>query len=116
MPANIRRSREQNKFYLLCRGATVYVDTKWPNIIRSPVQCKFISEGQSQQIMRYKFEITIKEVGRETPIKTSYIGDVNYQFLVEFFGLNNPDGNVCSNKVLQDGSRPQACSLIGNSM
>ena len=42
MGANIRRSRVQNKFYLLCRGATVYVDTKWPNIHRSRVQNKFL--------------------------------------------------------------------------
>lgn len=37
------------------------------------------------------FEITIKEVGREKPIKTSYVGDVNHKFLVDFFGLNEPD-------------------------
>lgn len=37
------------------------------------------------------FEITIKEVGREHPIKTSYVGDVTYKYLVDFFGLENPD-------------------------
>ncbi len=41
--------------------------------------------------MRPHFKITIKEYGREKPIETSYDGDVNHQFLIDHFGLNNPD-------------------------
>ncbi len=41
--------------------------------------------------MRHHFKITIKEYGREKPIETSYDGDVNHQFLIDHFGLNNPD-------------------------
>ena len=38
--AKYRRSREQSKFYLLCRGATVYVAVR-PNIAEAPEQSKF---------------------------------------------------------------------------
>lgn len=41
--------------------------------------------------MRRRFEITIKEVSREQTIKTAYIGDATHQYLVDFFGLNEPD-------------------------
>lgn len=41
--------------------------------------------------MRRHFEITTKEVGREQPIKTDFFGDVTHKYLVDFFGLEEPD-------------------------
>lgn len=39
------------------------------------------------------YYVTIKEVGRRTPITTSYTctSEVTEQHVVEFFGLNEPD-------------------------
>lgn len=37
------------------------------------------------------YEVTIKEVGKPEPIITSYVGDVDKAYIVEFFGLNEPD-------------------------
>ncbi len=41
--------------------------------------------------MSKHYEITTKEVGRERPIKTSYIGDRDRKYLIDFFGLEKPD-------------------------
>lgn len=37
------------------------------------------------------FKIITKEVGREHPIETEYIGDVNRAYLIKFFGLREAD-------------------------
>ncbi len=41
--------------------------------------------------MSKHYEITTKEVGRERPIKTTYIGDRDRKYLIDFFGLEQPD-------------------------
>ncbi len=41
--------------------------------------------------MSKHYEITTKEVGRERPIKTTYIGDRDRKYLIDFFGLEKPD-------------------------
>ncbi len=41
--------------------------------------------------MSKHYEITTKEVGRERLIKTSYIGDRDRKYIIDFFGLNQPD-------------------------
>lgn len=41
-------------------------------------------------IMR-KWIVTIKEVERPKPITTTYVGDVDREFVEEFFGCNEPD-------------------------
>ncbi len=41
--------------------------------------------------MRHHFKITIKEYGREKPIKTSFIGDRDRKYIIDFFGLEQPD-------------------------
>lgn len=37
------------------------------------------------------FNITIKEVGNPNLLHPSYTGDVDCKFIIEFFGLNEPD-------------------------
>lgn len=37
------------------------------------------------------YQITIKEIGREKPIETEYIGNIDRRKLIEFFGLEEPD-------------------------
>ena len=37
------------------------------------------------------FKIITKEVGRDNPIETEYIGDVDRAYLIKFFGLREPD-------------------------
>lgn len=37
------------------------------------------------------YEITIKEVGRPNPLKTSLSGNKTRQQVIEWFGLENPD-------------------------
>lgn len=37
------------------------------------------------------YEVTIKEVGRDHILKTSYIGPLSRQGVVDFFGLENDD-------------------------
>ena len=38
------------------------------------------------------YKITIKEVGNQNVLQTSYSGkEVTEEFLIEFFGLKNPD-------------------------
>ncbi len=41
--------------------------------------------------MSKHYEITTKEVGREKPIKTTYIGDRDRRYIIDFFGLEQPD-------------------------
>ena len=41
--------------------------------------------------MPKKFKIITKEVGREKPIETHFTGDVDENYLIEFFGLREPD-------------------------
>lgn len=41
--------------------------------------------------MSRHFKIITKEVGREHPIETEYIGDVDRAYLIKFFGLREPD-------------------------
>ena len=38
-----------------------------------------------------KWKVTIKEVMCEKPITTYYHGDVDYKFVKEFFGCDQPD-------------------------
>ena len=38
-----------------------------------------------------KWKVTIKEVLMEKPIVSYYIGDVDYNFVKEWFGCNQPD-------------------------
>lgn len=40
--------------------------------------------------MKY-FEATIKEKGHDSILTSSYCGDVDKEFLVKFWGLNNDD-------------------------
>lgn len=37
------------------------------------------------------WNVTIKEVNRPTPITTHYVGDVDYNFVRDFFGCEEPD-------------------------
>lgn len=37
------------------------------------------------------YNITVKEVGNPNPLHPSYTGDVDEDFIIEFFGLNKPD-------------------------
>ena len=41
--------------------------------------------------MSRHFKIITKEVGRDNPIETEYIGDVDRAYLIKFFGLREPD-------------------------
>ena len=45
------------------------------------------STQNSTTISRH-FKIINKEVGREHPIETEFIGDVDCAYLIEFFGLH----------------------------
>ena len=41
--------------------------------------------------MSRHFKIITKEVGRDNPIETKYIGDVDRAYLIKFFGLHERD-------------------------
>ena len=41
--------------------------------------------------MSKHFKIITKEVGRDNPIETEYIGDVDRAYLIKFFGLREGD-------------------------
>ena len=41
--------------------------------------------------MSKHFKIITKEVGREHPIETEFVGDVDRAYLIKFFGLREPD-------------------------
>lgn len=41
--------------------------------------------------MSKHFKIITKEVGRDNPIETEFIGDVDRAYLIKFFGLREPD-------------------------
>ena len=46
---------------------------------------------QYSMTMSRHFKIITKEVGRDNPIETEYIGDVDRSYLIKFFGLREPD-------------------------
>lgn len=37
------------------------------------------------------WKVTIKEVMMDRPIETTYTGDVDYQYVKQFFGCEEPD-------------------------
>ena len=41
--------------------------------------------------MSRHFKIITKEVGRDNPIETEFVGDVDRAYLIKFFGLREPD-------------------------
>ena len=43
--------------------------------------------------MSRHFKIITKEVGRDNPIETEYIGDVDRAYLIKFFGLREDAAN-----------------------
>ena len=46
---------------------------------------------QNSTTMSKHFKIITKEVGRERPIETEFVGDVDRAYLIKFFGLREPD-------------------------
>lgn len=38
-----------------------------------------------------QYKITMKEVGTERPIESFYYGDVSREYLIDFYGLKQPD-------------------------
>lgn len=58
--------------------------------------------------MSRHFKIITKEVGRDNPIETKYIGDVDRAYLIKFFGLHERDVEWFRIEELQkDGCREQ---------
>ena len=58
--------------------------------------------------MSRHFKIITKEVGRDNPIETEYIGDVDRTYLIKFFGLRERDVEWFRIEELQkDGCREQ---------
>ena len=47
--------------------------------------------GKRLTTMSRHFKIITKEVGRDNHIETEFIGDVDRAYLIEFFGLREPD-------------------------
>ena len=47
---------------------------------------------QNSTTMSKHFKIITKEVGRDKPIETEFVGDVDRAYLIKFFGLQ--EGNV----------------------
>ena len=41
--------------------------------------------------MSRHFKIITKEVGRDNPIETEFVGDVDRAYLIKFFGLQETD-------------------------
>ena len=41
--------------------------------------------------MSRHFKIITKEVGRDNPIETEFVGDVDRAYLIKFFGLQERD-------------------------
>lgn len=42
--------------------------------------------------MDYKYwQVTIKEVGNETPLVTKYYGTIDRKGIIDFYGLKEPD-------------------------
>ena len=58
--------------------------------------------------MSRHFKIITKEVGREHPIETEYIGDVDRAYLIKFFGLREPDVECFRIKEVQKDWLPGA--------
>ena len=50
-----------------------------------------MTSTQNSTTMSRHFKIITKEVGRENPIETEYIDDVDRAYLIKFFGLREPD-------------------------
>lgn len=38
-----------------------------------------------------QYKITMKEVGTERPLESFYSGDVSREYLIDFYGLKQPD-------------------------
>ena len=50
-----------------------------------------MTSTQSSTTMSKHFKIITKEVSREHPIETEFIGDVDRAYLIKIFGLREPD-------------------------
>ena len=50
-----------------------------------------MTSTQNSTTMSRHFKIITKELGREHPIKTEFVGDVDRAYLIKFFGLCEPD-------------------------
>ena len=48
------------------------------------------------------FNITIKEVDNPNLLHPSYTGDVDRKFIIEFFGLNEPDVEWYELNLIED--------------
>ncbi len=56
------------------------------------LESEFKANDSSMQRLKSKhYEITTQEVGREKPIMTSFIGDRDRKYIIDFFGLEQPD-------------------------
>ena len=44
-----------------------------------------------QCIVMKQYKITMKEVGTERPLESFYYGDVSREYLIDFYGLKQPD-------------------------
>ena len=62
-------------------------------------------EDQAQQDCsgRCTYEVTVKEVGHDHPITTSYTGDVTREFIIDFFGLKQPDVEWYKIRIREEG-------------
>ena len=47
--------------------------------------------GKRLTTMSRHFKIITKEVGRDNPIETEFVGDVDRAYLIKFFGLRERD-------------------------
>lgn len=50
-----------------------------------------MTSTQNSTTMSKHFKIITKEVGRDNPIETEFVGDVDRAYLIKFFGLREPD-------------------------
>ena len=50
-----------------------------------------MTSTQNSTTMSKHFKIITKEVGRDKPIETEFVGDVDRAYLIKFFGLREPD-------------------------
>lgn len=50
-----------------------------------------MTSTQDSTTMSRHYKIITKEVGREHPIETEFVGDVDRAYLIKFFGLREPD-------------------------
>lgn len=49
------------------------------------------------------YEVTVKEVGHDHPVTTSYTGDVTSEFIIDFFGLTQPDVEWYKIRIKEEG-------------